>query len=122
MDCKIEVIEAKLDGHKENFERHINDYRTLRATFTNVTGVIVGLIFGVSAAYVSGVYSLSKSQGSLEAQQVQLTEQQSAFASHQNETNKEMKEIKDQLIKINQSFDAILKDHEEARRRSLSDS
>jgi hypothetical protein len=76
----------------------------LRVTFTNVTIGLVGLIFGVSAAYVGGVYSFSKTQGSIE-------EQQKQFANQQNQSVEEMKEIKTQLIRINNTMDVILDQH-----------
>lgn len=111
METKIAVLETKMNNHRDNFEKHVSDYRTLRATFTNVTVGIMALIFGVSAAYVGGVYWTTDKQIALAQQQSELSKQQSALSRQQDDANKEMRAITTQLVKINTSMDTILKDH-----------
>lgn len=119
METKIAIVDTKLNSLNSSFERHIADYRTLRATFTNVTMAIVGVMFGVSAAFVGGVYSLSHDQGSLAEQQkqfadkqVQFSDQQDKLSRQQEDIHQEISEIKTQLVKINKAMDIILKEHE----------
>ena len=114
METKIAVVETKMNNTILNLERQINDHRSMRATFSAVTIGLVALLFGILLAYFSGLYWTMDKTVAFVQQQSEMATKQADLAGQQAETTMEMKEIKIQLMKINDSMDAILQDHKRA--------
>jgi hypothetical protein len=99
METKIAIVDTEVKNLGRRFEDFLNDVRALRGTWTTVTIALVALIFSLAGFTMSGFNNVSDTQMSLVKEQVEI--------------KSEMKEIKTQLIRFNESMETVIRDHKE---------